>query len=208
VVAWNMSEVPHLIRLVRGSPASDVAVLVITFSLTVFVDLVVAVNVGVILAALIFMRRMSLAVNVEAQVESTADNKLPAGPLPAGVVVYSIEGPLFFGAAEKLERTLAHIQRPATTLILRMSQVPFVDATGISALDQIITDFLKHDATVLLSEVRTNVLHKLERAGLVRRLGADNLTATLALALERVKAVDTVRETCVRIGQSCKSTAH
>ena len=208
VVAWNMSEVPHLIRLVRGSPATDVAVLVITFSLTVFVDLVVAVNVGVILAALIFMRRMSLAVNVEAQVEGSADNKLPAGPLPAGVVIYSIEGPLFFGAAEKLERTLAHIQRPATTLILRMSQVPFVDVTGISALDQIITDFLKHDATVLLSEVRPNVLHKLKRAGLVRRLGADNLTATLTLALERVKTIDTVRETRVRIGQSCKSTAH
>ena len=208
VVAWNMSEVPHVIRLVRGSPATDVAVLVITFSLTVFVDLVVAVNVGVMLAALIFMRRMSLAVNVEAQVESTADNKFPAGPLPAGVVVYSIEGPLFFGAAEKLERTLAHIQRPATTLILRMSQVPFVDATGISALDQIITDFLKHDATVLLSEVRPNVLHKLKRAGLVRRLGADNLTATLTLALEGVKTIDTVRETRVRIGQSCKSTAH
>ena len=207
VVAWNMSEVPHVIRLVRGSPAADVAVLVITFSLTVFVDLVVAVNVGVMLAALIFMRRMSLAVNIEAQVESTADNKLPAGPLPAGVVIYSIEGPLFFGAAEKLERTLAHIQRPATTLILRMSQVPFMDVTGISALDQIISDFIKHDATVLLSEVRPNVLHKLKRAGLVRRLGADNLTATLALALERVKAIDTVRETWVRIGQSCKSTA-
>jgi SulP family sulfate permease len=207
VVAWNMSEVPHVIRLVRGSPATDVAVLVITFSLTVFVDLVVAVNVGVMLAALIFMRRMSLAVNVEAQVESTADNKFPAGPLPAGVVVYSIEGPLFFGAAEKLERTLAHIQRPATTLILRMSQVPFMDVTGISALDQIITDFLKHDATVLLSEVRPNVLRKLERAGLIGRLGADNLTATLPLALERVKAIDTVKETWVRIGQSGKSAA-
>jgi sulfate permease, SulP family len=212
VVAWNMSEVPHLVRLVRGSPATDVAVLVITFSLTVFVDLVVAVNVGVILAALFFMRRMSLAVNVEAQVESTAendaDNKLPVGPLPAGVVVYSIEGPLFFGAAEKLERTLACIQRPATTLILRMSQVPFVDATGISAIDAIITDFLKHDATVLLSEVRPNVLRKLERAGLIRRLGADNLTATLALAIERVKAIDTVRETWIRIVKSCKSTAY
>jgi sulfate permease, SulP family len=211
VVAWNMSEVPHVIRLLRGSPATDVAVLVITFSLTVFVDLVVAVNVGVILAALIFMRRMSLAVNVEAHVESTAvnspDNQLLAGPLPAGVLVYSIDGPLFFGAAEKLERTLAHIQRPATTLILRMSQVPFVDATGISAIDEIITDFLKHDATVLLSEVRPNVLHKLERAGLIRRLGADNLTATLALALERAKAIDTVRETWIRIGKSCKSTA-
>jgi|HubBroStandDraft_5_1064220.scaffolds.fasta_scaffold00067_19 SulP family sulfate permease len=212
VVAWNMSEVPHVIRLVRGSPATDVAVLAITFSLTVFVDLVVAVNVGVILAALIFMRRMSLAVNVEAQVESaavnSADNQLPAGPLPAGVVVYSIDGPLFFGAAEKLERTLAHIQRPATTLILRMSQVPFVDATGISAIDEIISDFLKHDATVLLSEVRPNVLHKLQRAGLIRRLGADNLTATLALALDRAKAIDTVRETWIRIGKSRKSTAH
>jgi SulP family sulfate permease len=212
VVAWNMSEVPHVIRLVRGSPATDVAVLAITFSLTVFVDLVVAVNVGVILAALIFMRRMSLAVNVEAQVESaaanSADNQLPAGPLPAGVVVYSIDGPMFFGAAEKLERTLAHIQRPATTLILRMSQVPFVDATGISAIDEIISDFLKHDATVLLSEVRSNVLHKLERAGLIRRLGADNLTATLALALERAKAIDTVRETWIRVGKSGKSTAH
>jgi sulfate permease, SulP family len=190
VVAWNMSEVPHVIRLVRGSPAADVAVLVITFSLTVFVDLVVAVNVGVILAALSFMRRMSLAVNVEAQVEitaeSNADNRLPAGSLPAGTLVYSIEGPLFFGAAEKLERTLAHIQRPATTLILRMSQVPFVDATGISAIDEIVTGFLKHDATVLLSEVRPNVLRKLERAGLIRRLGTDNVTATLALAIERV----------------------
>ncbi|HTD73874.1 MAG TPA: SulP family inorganic anion transporter [Steroidobacteraceae bacterium] len=212
VVAWNMSEIPHVIRLMRGSPATDVAVLVITFSLTVFVDLVVAVNVGVILAALIFMRRMSLAVNVEAQVESTAansaDNQLPAGPLPEGVVIYNIEGPLFFGAAEKLERTLAHIQRPATTLILRMSQVPFVDATGISAIDEMITGFLKHDATVLLSEVRPNVLRKLERAGLIRRLGVDNSTATLALALERVKAIKTVSETRILIGKSCENTAH
>jgi SulP family sulfate permease len=212
VVAWNMSEVPHVIRLVRGSPAADVAVLVITFSLTVFVDLVVAVNVGVILAALFFMRRMSLAVNVEAQVESSAENNsdygLPPGSLPAGAVVYSIEGPLFFAAAAKLERILSHIQRPATTLILRMSQVPFVDATGISAIDEIITDFLKHDATVVLSEVRPNVLRKLERAGLVRRLGADNFTETLALALKRVQAIDTVRETSIRIGKSSKSTAH
>jgi SulP family sulfate permease len=212
VVAWNMSEVPHAIRLVRASPATDVAVLVITFSLTVFVDLVVAVNVGVILAALFFMRRMSLAVNVKAQVESTAENdaddRVPAGSLPAGTVVYSIEGPLFFGAAEKLERTLAHIQRPATTLILRMSHVPFVDATGISAIDVIITDFLKHGAAVLLSEVRPNVLRKLERAGLIRKLGADNFTATLALAIERVKAIDAVREPWIRIVKSCKSTAH
>jgi sulfate permease, SulP family len=200
VVAWNMSEVPHVVRLIRGSPATDVAVLLITFALTVFVDLVVAVNVGVILAALMFMRRMSLAVDVRPHFEGSSDDlgqaRLPAGPLPPGVVVYSIDGPMFFGAAEKLQRTLAHIQRPATTLILRMSQVPFVDATGISAIEEIITDFLKHGATVLLSELRPNVLHKLERAGVIRQLGSYNATATLALAIERVKALETVKQTC------------
>jgi sulfate permease, SulP family len=212
VVAWNMSEVPHFIRLVRGSPGADVAVLLITFALTVFVDLVVAVNVGVILAALMFMRRMSLAVNVQSQVEGTAqnaaENMLPAGSLPPGVVVYSIEGPLFFGAAEKLERTLAHIQRPATTLLLRMSQVPFMDATGISAMEEIITDFLKHGATVVLCEVRPNVLYKLERAGVIRHLGSNNVADTLALALLRAKVIDAARETRSGLGKNTKSTSH
>jgi SulP family sulfate permease len=198
VVAWNMSEVRHFMRLVRGSPATDVAVLLITFALTVFVDLVVAVNVGVILAALVFMRRMALAVNVEQQVDEmpdTADNAVPQGPIPKGVVVYSIDGPLFFGAAEKLERTLAHIQRPATTLVLRMGRVPFVDATGISAIKEIISDFTRHGAKVLLSEVRANVLHKLNRAGLTELVGADNVIATLSLTLVRAKALDLAKAT-------------
>ena len=191
VVAWNMSEVPHVLKLVRGSPASDVAVLLITFTLTVLVDLVVAVNVGVILAALMFMRRMSLAVNVTPDLEGSWEpgglNQPPASPLPPGILVYNIEGPLFFGAAEKLERTLAHIQRPTKTLILRMGQVPFVDATGIAAIDDIITSFVSHGAIVLLSEVRPNVLRKLERAGLIRHLGSENALDTLSLAIERAR---------------------
>lgn len=186
VVAWNMSEIPHFIRLVRGSPAPDVAVLLITFGLTVFVDLVVAVNVGVILAALLFMRRMALAVRIDPVIEG-AD--LAPGSLPAGVVIYNIEGPLFFGAAEKLERTLAHIQRPATTLILRLGHMPFLDATGISAIEEIIADFLEHGAAVILAEVRPNVLLKLERAGLLRQLGAENVAETLSAALTRAKAI-------------------
>jgi SulP family sulfate permease len=165
----------------------------------------------VILAALMFMRRMSLAVKVEEHIEGSADdpaeNRLAPGSLPAGVLVYSIEGPLFFGAAEKLERTLAHIQRPAATLILRMGHVPFLDATGIAAIEQIITDFLKHGATVILCEVRPNVLRKLARAGVVRQLGSDNTTATLRLAIERVKAIEAVRESWARITQSGKNTA-
>jgi sulfate permease, SulP family len=190
VVAWNMSELPHVVRLLRGAPKVDVGILLLTFFLTVFVDLVVAVNVGVILAALFFMRRMADSVNVEQQVEVLADSGTPGSPaVPAnnGIIIYSIDGPVFFGAAEKLERTLAHIQRPATTLILRMGNVPFVDATGIFAIEEIITDFKRHGAVVLLVEVRPNVRYKLERGGVIIHVGPDNMMDTLEQALVRAK---------------------
>jgi sulfate permease, SulP family len=195
VVSWNMSELPHVARLLKTAPKTDVAVLVLTFLLTVFVDLVVAVNVGVIVAALLFMRRMADAVHVEQQFEPTAESAAGApavaGPAAAGaaaagangIVVYSIEGPLFFGAAEKLERTLAHIQRPATTLILRMGSVPFLDATGIMAIQQMITDFHRHGAVVLLVEVRANVRYKLERGGVIALVGEEHVLDTLDGAL-------------------------
>src|ERR1700722_10053691 len=189
VVAWNMSELPHVVRLVRGAPKVDVGILLLTFFLTVFVDLVVAVNVGVILAALFFMRRMADSVNVEQQEGSQLDTGTPGADVPAnnGVVVFNIDGPVFFGAAEKLERTLAHIQRPATTLILRMGNVPFVDATGIFAIEEIIADFKRHGATVLLAEVRPNVRYKLERSGTIAHAGAENVLETFELALLRAK---------------------
>jgi SulP family sulfate permease len=174
-----------------------VGVLLLTFALTVFVDLVVAVNVGVILGALFFMRRMALAVNIELQMQQFPETRvanLDAHPVPNEVVIYGIDGPLFFGAAEKLERTLAHIQRPASTLILRMSGVPFVDATGILAIQEIITDFTKHGASVLLAELRPNVLRKLERSGVIVSLGAENVLNTLDLALDRAKTIDMARE--------------
>jgi sulfate permease, SulP family len=190
VVAWNMSELPHVVRLLRGAPKVDVGILLLTFFLTVFVDLVVAVNVGVILAALFFMRRMADSVQVEQQVEMLPDSGTPGSPaVPAnnGVIIYSIDGPVFFGAAEKLERTLAHIQRPATTLILRMGNVPFVDATGIFAIEEIINDFKRHGAVVLLVEVRPNVRYKLERGGVITHIGQENVIGTLDEALQRAK---------------------
>jgi sulfate permease, SulP family len=188
VVAWNMSEWRHVVRLVRGAPKVDVGILLLTFFLTVFVDLVVAVNVGVILAALFFMRRMADSVNIEQQndlLPGSGPADLPMTPATNGVVVYSIEGPVFFGAAEKLDRTLAHIQRPATTLILRMGNVPFVDATGIFAIEEIITDFKRHGATVLLVELRSNVRYKLERSGVVSHVGEENVIDSLEQALLR-----------------------
>jgi sulfate permease, SulP family len=190
VVAWNMSEVRHVVRLVRGAPKVDVGILLLTFFLTVFVDLVVAVNVGVILAALFFMRRMADSVNIEQQTDGLADSALGVSgtaPSTSGIDIYSIEGPFFFGAAEKLERRLQHIQRSATTLILRMRNVPFVDATGIFALEEIITDFKRHGAAVLLVEVRPNVRYKLERGGVIAHVGAENVIDTLEQALVRAK---------------------
>jgi SulP family sulfate permease len=156
VIAWNMSDVPHFIRLVRTAPRPDVGILLLTFTLTVFVDLVVAVNVGVVIAALLFMRRMAQSVSIELHDESAVPDAAEPERRTAenGIVVYSIDGPFFFGAAEKLERTLAHIQRRATTLILRLGRMPFVDATGMQALEEIVMDFKRHGATVLLSEVR------------------------------------------------------
>jgi len=186
VVAWNMSELPHVVRLVRTAPLTDVAVLMLTFLLTVFVDLVVAVNVGVIVAALLFMRRMADSVNVEMQLDPTDDGDPveAARHIANGVLVYSIEGPLFFGAAEKLERTLAHIQRPAKTLVLRMGNVPFLDATGIIAIEHMVADFQRHGAIVLLSELKPNVRRKLQRGGVIAQVGEARVVDTLARALE------------------------
>jgi sulfate permease, SulP family len=191
VVAWNMSEFPHFLRVVRGAPKPDVGILLLTFLLTVFVDLVVAVNVGVILAALLFMRRMAESVNVEQQVEEVSGSSSAGQPGPAnsGIVIYSIDGPFFFGAAEKLERTLGRIQRRATILVLRMGNVPFVDATGIFALEEIVSDLRRHGTNLLLAEVRPNVQYKLERAGVIAHLGKENVIATIEEAVLRAQAL-------------------
>ncbi len=173
VVAWNMSELPHFLRLARGAPRPDVAILLLTFGLTVFVDLVVAVNVGVMLAALLFVRRMAESVNVEVDEGAAAGSTASASTAATApeersdVLVYLIDGPFFFGAAEKLEGTLAHIQRRARVLILRMGRVPFVDATGIFALEEMVHSFQRHGVTVLLCELRANVRLKLERAEVI-----------------------------------------
>src|SRR6185295_19889785 len=106
-VAWTMCDVRHFGRLLRRAPRSDRIVLLATFVLTVFVDLVVAVNVGVVLAALLFMRRMAEAVRIEQQ--SFTDDANGDVVLPHNVLVYRINGPFFFGAAEKLERTLERL---------------------------------------------------------------------------------------------------
>ena len=182
VVAWNMSDVARFWKMARTAPRPDVAILLITFLLTVFTDLVVAVNTGVMLASLVFMRRMAQAVSVEAQSAELLSVEAGLGQwrLPAGTLVYQIDGPFFFAAAEKLDATLRHSQSRPTTLVLRLGRMPFIDSTGVAALEKIVGDFSRHGTRVVLCEVMPNVAAKLERAGLLAQLGPDATYPSLA----------------------------
>jgi SulP family sulfate permease len=189
VVAWNMSELPHMIRMIQRAPRSDVAILVITFLLTVFADLVIAVNIGVILAALLFMRRMAESVEIQAHNSDSLAIELQGlgiYKLPADVMVYSIEGPFFFGAVDNLERTLMSTNTEASTLIVRLAHVPFMDITGLQALDEALDVFRKRHIKVMVCETNERVFRKLAKAGLVEKVGEENFFRTFADAIKLV----------------------
>ena len=172
VVAWNMSELRHCLRMLRTAPWADVAILLITFLLTVFVDLVVAVNVGVILAMLLFLRRMSAAVEVlRLEPEALKSELRDSGraQLPPGTLVYAIEGPFFFGAVENLERVLLRTHSDPRCIVLRLGRVPFMDITGIQTLEEATENLERRGVKLFMCEARANVLRKLVRAGLIGR---------------------------------------
>lgn len=176
VVAYNMSEVHRFTHMVRTAPRPDVVVLLITFLLTVFADLVIAVNIGVLLASLLFMKRMSEAVVIEHQPHSMLKDELQDKvQLLSGTMVFSIEGPLFFGAAQHLENALEHVHGHAEVLVLRLSRVPFIDATGMQSLSELFATCQRNKTRLVLSEVRPNVLNKLKVSGFVEQLGEENL---------------------------------
>jgi SulP family sulfate permease len=177
VIAWNMSDAKHFAHLAKTAPRADVAILLITFVLTVFADLVVAVNVGVILAMLQFLRRMSSSVEVREENEQTLRAELAArglARLPANVMVYSIDGPFFFGAVESLDQALRRNNLYPTgnpsaraSIVIRLGRVPFMDATGIQTLQDVIRNLEKRHVRVLLSEANSRVHGKLVNAGIV-----------------------------------------
>jgi SulP family sulfate permease len=172
VVAWNMSEARRFLRLTRRAPRADVAILLITFSLTILTDLVVAVNIGVILAMFQFMRRMSASVEVVEHGQASLRHELAeAGleALPKDVVVYGIDGPFFFGSVDSLERALSWTREPPRHVVLRLERVPFMDATGLKRLESTIGNLRKRGVQVLLSGASLRVLRKLVRAQIVRR---------------------------------------
>lgn len=177
VVAYNMSEFHRYSHMVRTAPKSDVAVLLITFLLTVFGDLVIAVNIGVLLACLLFMKRMSEAVVVgeQAHAELIAETGNVDFKLPPNTVIFCMEGPFFFGAAQHLESALENAHKHADMLVLRLAKVPFIDATGMQSLWDLLDACKRHHTRLVLCEARPNVLEKLKVAGLIGQFGKENV---------------------------------
>ena len=189
VVAWNMSELRHFSWLLKTAPRADRVILVITFLLTVFADLVVAVNVGVILAILHFLRRMAEAVDTQPVDQAELEAELSRHglhPLPPDVLVYEIAGPMFFGAVENFERALVHTHALPKILVLRLRRVPFMDITGIQTLQEVTGKLRRHGVTVLLCEANERVAAKLQRAQVIDDAAGAGYADSLPQALQRV----------------------
>ena len=200
VVAYHMSEWRSFAGLLRA-PKSDIAVLVLTFGLTVFIDLTVAVQVGIVVASLLFMKRMSDLTQVRGITEPLGDvdvhedvsevrrrkRVVEGHVVPPGVEIYEVNGPFFFGAADKLRDTLMEISpRPPKAFILRMRNVPAIDATGIYALEQMAKKCRHDGTTMILTEIRHQPLRAIVRARKLELFGGrQNLAKSLDVALER-----------------------
>jgi len=192
IIAWNMSETESFRAVLKG-PRSDAAVLLTTFLLTVLVDLTVAIEIGLILAALMFMRQITQSSSVQQasfQVNES-DEDMPAPyNLPPGVDVFEINGPLFFGAAYKFKDTMKLIENPAKILIIRMRHVPVIDATGIRVLKDVIDEIDKKGSKLILAEVKSEqVIAELKKARLLFRIGKANVTPTFEKAVNRTHEI-------------------
>jgi sulfate permease, SulP family len=182
LVAWNMSERRHFARLVRTAPRSDVAVLLGCFALTVVFDMVVAVTAGILMAALLFMRRMVEVSGVT--LVGPAHPRLDV-PLPRGVVVYDIAGPLFFGAAQKAMDALNRVERrQVRVVVLDLEDVPAIDATGLVALESLVARLNGSGVKVVLVGIGGQPLRALARAGWRNRKGRIRIFRSVERGLE------------------------
>jgi SulP family sulfate permease len=193
MVAYHMSEWRSF-KAELTAPKSDVAIMLTTFSLTVIADLTVAIQVGMVLAAFLFMKRMAEVTNVTAltrefQGDSTSQDLEPAlaGGIPAGVKIYEINGPFFFGAAGKFRETISEISKPPRVLIIRMRDVPAIDSTAMHALQEVVRRTNKDGTLVLLSDVHAQPMFALARSDLLDEIGDENLCADLEHALARAR---------------------
>ncbi len=181
VVAYNMCQWRPFVKLVKTAPKTDVLVLVVTFVLTVVFDLVVAIAVGMVLSCLVFMKRMS----DESTVSEWERDKTDGISLPAGVFVYELNGPLFFGASGYISRIA--VDENTVCIILRMKSVSVVDATALNALEELVAKCKNQGVKFYLSHVNENALKTLKKAGLLSSIGEENIFPHIASAIDSAK---------------------
>lgn len=196
IVAYNMSEWESFASIVKG-PRSDAAVLVTTFLLTVLVDLTVAIEIGMVLAVFLFMRKMIKFSDVSVLAKDFNENDngkdkeaIVNYDIPDQVEVFEITGPLFFGAAYKFKDAMKFIERPPKVLIIRMRRVPIIDATGIKTIKEVYKESKHRGTKLILAEVHSEqVMQELKNARLLFAIGKANVTNTLSQAIERGKVI-------------------
>jgi SulP family sulfate permease len=190
VVAFNMSQIARLVRVVGRAPRSDVAVMLTTLALSVFADISLAVEVGVILALLNFFRRMVSTVEVRNLGHDDLAARLTAeqaAAVPPGVLVYSVDGPFFFGAVEEFESALLHSGTDPDAVVLKLVNVPFIDMTGLAALKDAVAALDQRGIPVALCGANAEVASRLERA----HVGG---TVELAYTAQLAEALAAIRE--------------
>ena len=195
VVSYNMSGWRTFAQLMKN-PKSDIAVLLITFFLTVIFDLTVAIEVGLLIACLLFMKRMAettqikvIADEIDPNEETDAEVHEEHLVIPAGVEVYEINGPYFFGIANKFEELMAAMDNHPKVRVIRMRRVPFIDSTGIHNLQNLCEMSHREGTHIVLSGVMPNVYAVLEHNGFDRLLGKDHICPNINVALERAEAI-------------------
>ena len=191
VVSYNMSGWRTFVQLMKN-PKSDIAVLLVTFFLTVIFDLTIAIEVGLLIACLLFMRRMAetteikvIADEIDPNDETDAELHEEHLIIPDGVEVYEINGPYFFGIANKFEDLMTTMSDRPLVRVIRMRRVPFVDSTGMHNLQNLCTIARREGTHLVLSGVRENVYATLEHAGFCELLGKHNICPNINVALER-----------------------
>jgi len=193
MVAYNMSEWKSFIAILKY-PAEDIIVLITTFLLTVIFDLTIAIEVGLVLSAFLFMRRMASAAKVDVWAKGIGDEEETPDPMnierkavPKDVEVFEINGPFFFGAAEKFKEAIRQIENPPRVRIIRMRNVLTIDATGIKVLEDLLHDSRKENTLLILSGVHTQPVVALQRAGFMDAIGEQNILGNIDDALDRAR---------------------
>ncbi len=174
MVAWNMSEARHFIRTVKVAPRDDVLVLVLCFSLTVLFDMTVSVAVGIGMAGMLFIRR---SINLAAATEVENDHE--SYNLPDHIAVYDINGPLFFGSAQKALKTITTVTPDIRVVILDMTEVTMLDMSAIIAMESIVDDLAAKDIALIIYNLKPRMMAKLRRAGIRKRAGKIGFSRSL-----------------------------